>query len=154
MFNISTHIAIPAHDSQIKGNSSHIGRYIEYPDSFRGFPQLLQAWQDVRVLGWHIDYSDVLSWFISAPPGKCQDVRVLGWHIDYPDFFRGLPQLLQINARMREFSADTPTSLTFFVVSSAPSGKCENVRFAVPIEALLRTQFLLDVPRSLLNRSR
>jgi len=46
---------------------------------FRGFPQLLQACQDARILGWHIDYPDVFSWFTSAPPDECQDVRVLGW---------------------------------------------------------------------------
>jgi len=98
-----------------KGNSSHIGWHIEYPD-FSWFSQLHQACQDARVLGWYIDYPDIFRGFPQFLQ-VCQDARFLGWHIDYSNIFRCFPQFLQTNTtRMRKFSADTLISLTFFVV--------------------------------------
>ena len=97
-----------------KVNSSHIGWHIDYPDVFRGFPQLIQACQDARVLGWHIDYPDFFMSFLSSSrqmPGweNSQLTHRLCW------LFRGFPRLLQANSKVWEISADTSTILTFFV---------------------------------------
>jgi hypothetical protein len=50
------------------------------------------------------------------------------------------------HGKMREFSVDTSTKPIFSWFTLVPPGECEDVRFAVPNEALLRTQVLLYVP--------
>jgi hypothetical protein len=142
---ISAHIAKPAHASQKKKvilhTSTDISNILTFswfsadPQGmagcesswlthwltwlFRGFPQLLQACQDARVLGWHLTTLTFFVVYIRSSrlmPG-CESSRLTHW----------------LSWRFSWFTSDPPR-------------ECEDVRFAVPNEALQRTQVLLDVP--------